>query len=106
MACSLKCMKDFKNRSVIARVKDLFKGHPSLILGLNPFLPDGYKIILNVDDEVPQRKTDYLDLAMSLVNKIKVSVLLSGRQFTIRVMECWVDGIDASCEAYLRGLKV
>ncbi|MCE3215541.1 hypothetical protein HAX54_002758 [Datura stramonium] len=42
----LEVMKDFKNRS-------------------------GYKIILNVDDEVPQRKTDYLDLAMSLVNKIK-----------------------------------
>ncbi|MCE2055419.1 hypothetical protein HAX54_042549 [Datura stramonium] len=63
---------------VIARVKDLFKGHPSLILGLNPFLPDGYKIILNVDDEAPQRKTDYLDLAISLVNKIKVVTFLNG----------------------------
>ncbi|MCE2055418.1 hypothetical protein HAX54_042548 [Datura stramonium] len=72
----LEVMKDFKNRridtvDVIAKVKDLFKGHPSLILGLNSFLPKSYKIIINDDDEAPQRKTDDFDQAISLVNKIK-----------------------------------
>ncbi|MCE3049290.1 hypothetical protein HAX54_044553 [Datura stramonium] len=72
----LEVMKDFKNRRIdtvdlIAKVKDLFKGHPSLILGLNSFLPKSYKIILNDDDEAPQRKTNDFDQAISLVNKIK-----------------------------------
>lgn len=45
----LAIMKDFKSHSintegVIQRVKNLFRGHKSLILGFNQFLPPGYKI--------------------------------------------------------------
>ena len=29
---------------VIARVSNLFKGHPDLIVGFNTFLPPGFKI--------------------------------------------------------------
>ncbi|KAG5610711.1 hypothetical protein H5410_021992 [Solanum commersonii] len=36
---------------VIEKAKDLFKGHPSFLLGLNPFLPKGYEIVLNDEDE-------------------------------------------------------
>ncbi|KAG5610525.1 hypothetical protein H5410_021806 [Solanum commersonii] len=36
---------------VIVKAKNLFKGHPSLLLGLNPFLPKGYEIVLNDEDE-------------------------------------------------------
>uniref|UniRef100_A0A3Q7G2Z1 Uncharacterized protein n=1 Tax=Solanum lycopersicum TaxID=4081 RepID=A0A3Q7G2Z1_SOLLC len=36
---------------VIEKAKYLFKGHPSLLLGLNPFLPKCYEIILNDEDE-------------------------------------------------------
>ena len=45
----LEIMKDFKTQAidtpgVIARVTQLFAGHPQLILGFNNFLPPGYKI--------------------------------------------------------------
>ena len=50
-------MKDFKSMAidtdgVIKRVKSLFFGHRSLILGFNQFLPPGYKI--EVDGQVKQ----------------------------------------------------
>ncbi|KAK9925187.1 hypothetical protein M0R45_033519 [Rubus argutus] len=45
----LQVMKDFKAQrtdtaGVVARVKELFKGHTDLILGFNTFLPSGYEI--------------------------------------------------------------
>ena len=45
----LDIMKEFKAQSidtpgVIERVLQLFRGHPMLILGFNPFLPPGYTI--------------------------------------------------------------
>eukprot|EP00029_Vermamoeba_vermiformis_P005553 TRINITY_DN1961_c0_g1_i1.p1 TRINITY_DN1961_c0_g1~~TRINITY_DN1961_c0_g1_i1.p1 ORF type:complete len:690 (+),score=291.97 TRINITY_DN1961_c0_g1_i1:90-2159(+) len=58
----LDIMKEFKAHSidtpgVIARVKELFKGHPKLIFGFNTFLPPGYKIDLaEVEAEEEQRK--------------------------------------------------
>ncbi|XP_060193680.1 paired amphipathic helix protein Sin3-like 2 isoform X1 [Lycium barbarum] len=72
----LDVMKDFKAQridtaGVIARVKDLFKGHPRLILGFNTFLPKGYEITLNDEDEAPPKKTVEFDEAISFVNKIK-----------------------------------
>lgn len=57
----LEIMKDFKiqridTSGVIARVKDLFRGHRELILGFNTFLPKGYEIelarISDDEDEV------------------------------------------------------
>ncbi|GMI99169.1 SIN3-like 2 [Hibiscus trionum] len=71
----LEVMKDFKAHrtdtvGVIARVKELFKGHNNLIYGFNTFLPRGYEITLD-DDNAPPRRTVEFDEAISFVNKIK-----------------------------------
>lgn len=49
-------------------MKELFKGHPNLILGFNTFLPEGYEI-------APKRIVDFED-AISFVNKVKVESLI------------------------------
>ncbi|XP_076901837.1 paired amphipathic helix protein Sin3-like 2 [Bidens hawaiensis] len=72
----LDVMKDFKSQridttGVIARVKELFKGHNNLIFGFNTFLPKGYEITVIEDDEPPQKKTVEFEEAISYVNKIK-----------------------------------
>lgn len=61
---------------VIARVKELFKGHSNLILGFNTFLPKGYEITID-EDETPPKKTVEFEEAISFVNKIKVNCVLS-----------------------------
>ncbi|XAR48027.1 hypothetical protein NMG60_11030718 [Bertholletia excelsa] len=69
----LEVMKDFKSQridtaGVIARVKELFKGHRDLILGFNTFLPKGYEI----QDEPPLvKKPVEFEEAINFVNKIK-----------------------------------
>ncbi|XWS22532.1 hypothetical protein CRYUN_Cryun29cG0044500 [Craigia yunnanensis] len=73
----LEVMKDFKAQridtaGVIARVKELFKGHRNLILGFNTFLPKGYEITLPPEDEQPpQKKPVEFEEAINFVNKIK-----------------------------------
>ncbi|KAK1280748.1 Paired amphipathic helix protein Sin3-like 4 [Acorus gramineus] len=72
----LEVMKDFKAQridttGVIARVKELFKGHRDLILGFNTFLPRGYEITLPPEDELPQKKPVEFEEAINFVNKIK-----------------------------------
>ncbi|WVZ22204.1 hypothetical protein V8G54_000748 [Vigna mungo] len=73
----LEVMKDFKAQridttGVIARVKELFKGHKDLILGFNTFLPKGYEITLPLEDEQPpQKKPVEFAEAISFVGKIK-----------------------------------
>ncbi|KAL2528801.1 Paired amphipathic helix protein Sin3-like 2 [Forsythia ovata] len=72
----LDVMKDFKSQridtaGVIAKVKELFKGHPNLILGFNTFLPKGYEITLTDEEVAPPKKTVEFDEAISFVNKIK-----------------------------------
>ncbi|WOL03842.1 paired amphipathic helix protein Sin3-like 4 isoform X2 [Canna indica] len=67
----LEVMKDFKSQridthGVIARVKELFKGHRDLILGFNTFLPKGYEIKLT-----EEKKPVEFDEAIVFVNKIK-----------------------------------
>ncbi|XP_020268792.1 paired amphipathic helix protein Sin3-like 4 [Asparagus officinalis] len=67
----LEVMKDFKSQridtvGVIARVKELFKGHRELILGFNTFLPKGYEIKLP-----EEKKPVEFEEAISFVNKIK-----------------------------------
>jgi paired amphipathic helix protein Sin3a len=52
----LDIMKEFKSQSidtpgVIERVSNLFKGHPELIVGFNTFLPPGYKIEVQANDQ-------------------------------------------------------
>lgn len=59
---------------VVARVKVLFKGHNNLILGFNIFLPEGFKIALDDDEEeeaLPPNKNIEQGLA-PLINNIKV----------------------------------
>lgn len=69
---------------VIARVKELFKGHNNLLLGFNTFLPKDCEIKLveeqedpdqklKVEQEVPLKRT--VDESISFVNKIKVIFL-------------------------------
>ncbi|GFZ00105.1 SIN3-like 4 [Actinidia rufa] len=73
----LEVMKDFKAQSidtagVIARVKELFRGHRDLILGFNTFLPKGYEITLPPEDEPPPAKKPVeFDEAINFVTKIK-----------------------------------
>merc|ERR1719434_564333 len=52
----LDIMKEFKSQSidtpgVISRVSMLFKGHPELIVGFNTFLPPGYKIEVQTNEQ-------------------------------------------------------
>ena len=37
---------------VITRVSQLFRGHPELIVGFNTFLPPGYKIEVQTNNQV------------------------------------------------------
>ncbi|GAA0174502.1 chromatin/chromatin-binding, or -regulatory protein [Lithospermum erythrorhizon] len=72
----LDVMKNFKAQridtaGVIARVKELFKGHRDLILGFNTFLPKGCEITLTDEEEAPPKKTVEFEEAISFVNKIK-----------------------------------
>uniref|UniRef100_A0A1J3GR05 Paired amphipathic helix protein Sin3-like 2 n=2 Tax=Noccaea caerulescens TaxID=107243 RepID=A0A1J3GR05_NOCCA len=71
----LEVMKDFKAQrtdtsGVIARVKELFKGHNNLIFGFNTFLPKGFEITLD-EEEAPPKKTVEFEEAINFVNKIK-----------------------------------
>lgn len=64
-------------RGVIARVKELFKGHNNLIFGFNTFLPKRFEITLDDDDDEdeeeavpPEKKIEQASSA--LVNNIKL----------------------------------
>ncbi|CAI0379568.1 unnamed protein product [Linum tenue] len=76
----LEVLKDYRamridTSSVIARVKQLFRGHPDLILGFNTFLPEGYKISLAVGDAKkpppPRKKPVDFEDAITFISKIK-----------------------------------
>uniref|UniRef100_A0A1D1XQ92 Paired amphipathic helix protein Sin3-like 4 n=1 Tax=Anthurium amnicola TaxID=1678845 RepID=A0A1D1XQ92_9ARAE len=73
-------MRDFNAQridtsGVIARVKELFRGHMNLILGFNTFLPKGYEITLPPEEESLQKKPVEFEEAVSFVNKIKMRFL-------------------------------
>ncbi len=55
---------------MIKRVKQLFKGHRSLILGFNQFLPPGFKV--EMPPEKPKQPTSEFNHAVQYVAKIKV----------------------------------
>ncbi|CAN6327057.1 unnamed protein product [Urochloa humidicola] len=68
----LEVMRDFKSNKidtggVILRVKNLFHGHPDLILGFNAFLPKGYEI---KHEDLDKKPVDFAK-AISFVNRIK-----------------------------------
>ncbi|KAK6777658.1 hypothetical protein RDI58_024376 [Solanum bulbocastanum] len=56
---------------VIERVRELFKGYLSLILGFNAFIPNGYKIMLNDEDKASSKKTTNYEEERNLVENIK-----------------------------------
>ncbi|MCL7033929.1 hypothetical protein MKW94_003440 [Papaver nudicaule] len=69
-------MKDFKAQrtdmlGVIRRIKDLFKGHPDLILGFKDFLPKGYEISTAVEDEPPLKKPYEFEDILTFLNKVQ-----------------------------------
>ncbi|XP_055804923.1 paired amphipathic helix protein Sin3-like 2 [Solanum dulcamara] len=71
----LNVMQNFKAQrmdtiGVTTKLKDLFKGHPRLIIGFNTFLPKRYEITLNDEDEAPPKKVEFEE-AINFVNKIK-----------------------------------
>ncbi|KAK9750900.1 hypothetical protein RND81_02G228900 [Saponaria officinalis] len=83
----LEVMKDFKAQrydtsGVIARVKELFKGHRDLILGFNTFLPKGFEITLPPEDEQPlaKRPVEFRE-ALTFVSKIKARFQGDGRVY-------------------------
>jgi paired amphipathic helix protein Sin3a len=77
---------------VIARVKELFKGHRDLILGFNTFLPKGYEITLPLEDEQPpQKKPVEFEEAINFVNKIKVQNVVSRPNWRVGLL-FWSEG--------------
>lgn len=84
----LKTLKAFKQRridrkDVIARVKDLLKGHDDLILGFNTFLPKEYQITIQLEDQQQQQQqsaktTKPLDLDETLSFVVKVKTRFRG----------------------------
>ncbi|KAK6777662.1 hypothetical protein RDI58_024380 [Solanum bulbocastanum] len=44
---------------VIERVREFFKGHPSLLLGFNTYVPNGYEIMLNDEEKASSKKTTH-----------------------------------------------
>lgn len=65
---------------VITRVKDLFKGQQDLLLGLNTFLPKGFKITLD-DNKIPPKKSVTYDDAIIYVNKVQVNALSQSKTY-------------------------
>lgn len=61
---------------VIARVKELFKGHNNLIFGFNTFLPKGYEITVIEEEDAPPKRSIEFEEAISFVNKIKARLML------------------------------
>ena len=73
---SIVCSCRIGNVDVVARVKELFKGHNYLIFGFNAFLPKEYEITLDDDEAAPQKMAIEFQEAISFVNKIKVKLFI------------------------------
>ncbi|KAK6777900.1 hypothetical protein RDI58_024618 [Solanum bulbocastanum] len=72
---------------VIVRVRELFKGNPSLLLIFNAFVPNGYKIMLSDEEKASSKKTTSNEEECNLVEIIKVTFLLS-YEFTNKSRTC------------------
>ncbi|KAK0607135.1 hypothetical protein LWI29_009901 [Acer saccharum] len=110
-------LRDFKARrvdieSLGIQIKNLFEGYPDLILGFNMFLPDGYKISLDDDEDgdddemtdtedEPETETEpeteedeitksaqFLD-AISFVNKVKIRFQNDKKHVYKAFLEVW-----------------
>ncbi|XP_024006690.1 paired amphipathic helix protein Sin3-like 2 [Eutrema salsugineum] len=103
----LEVMKYFKAQrtetsGVIARVKELFKGHINLIFGFNTFLTKGFEITLD-EEEAPPKKTVEFEEAIHFVNKIKVSTLFEDH---LDLLEEFTRITDDEKELWLLGVTV
>ncbi|WMV50278.1 hypothetical protein MTR67_043663 [Solanum verrucosum] len=72
----LDVMQDLKARrayhvAVIERVRELFKWHPSLLLGFNAYVPNDYEIMLNDEEKASSNKTTNNEEKRNLVKNIK-----------------------------------
>ncbi|KAG5580265.1 hypothetical protein H5410_050892 [Solanum commersonii] len=56
--------------AVIERVRELFKGHPSLLLGFNAYLPNDYETMLNDGEKASSKKTTNNEEEHNLVKNI------------------------------------
>ncbi|XP_027774318.1 paired amphipathic helix protein Sin3-like 5 [Solanum pennellii] len=80
-------MNDLRKKRIdmvgfIAKIEGLFKGYPTLLLGLNPFLPKGYKITLSNED-----KRNF-ERAVSLMTKIKACLAHEYKYFLDVLFTC------------------
>ncbi|GLJ48019.1 hypothetical protein SUGI_1014110 [Cryptomeria japonica] len=72
----LQVMKDFRlygfiTNEMMNRLKDVFEGHNSLLLGINVFLPRGYEITDTSIDRPPRNICFDFDQALIYIQKIK-----------------------------------
>lgn len=97
----LNVMKDFKamridTNGVIARLKDLFKGHKNLILGFNIFVPKGSEFDYGIDP------FGVLEEAKAYVHAVKVEFQYEREkyvEFVKAVKDCKAERIDTKCLA-------
>ena len=61
---------------VIERVRELFKGYPSLFFGFNAYLPNGYEIMLSYEEMTSLKNTTNYEEERNFVENIKVRYLL------------------------------
>ena len=61
---------------VIERVRELSKWYPSLILGFNAYLPNGYEIMLNDEEKTSLKNATNYEEERHFVENIKVTLLL------------------------------
>ena len=64
----------------MVRLKELFRGHNDLIYGFNAFLPSGYEMTPE-DEEDPQKEPVGYAKAVYLMGKIKVKKIFNLRHF-------------------------
>jgi paired amphipathic helix protein Sin3a len=97
----LNIMMDFKamkidTSGVIARLKDLFKGHTNLILGFNIFVPKGSKFDYGIDP------FGVLEEAKAYVHAVKVEFQYEREkydEFVKAIKDCKAERIDTKCLA-------
>uniref|UniRef100_K4D056 Uncharacterized protein n=1 Tax=Solanum lycopersicum TaxID=4081 RepID=K4D056_SOLLC len=75
-------MKDLKDGrinhvGVIERVRELYKGYPSLILGFNAYMHNGYEIMLSDEEKASLKNVTNYEEERNFVENIKVEVRLN-----------------------------
>ncbi|KAG9157964.1 hypothetical protein Leryth_000138, partial [Lithospermum erythrorhizon] len=66
---------------VIDRVKELFQGHPHLIIGFNAFLPKGHEIKLTRKEKKPPKKPVEFEDGIIFIGKLKERFGIDGHVY-------------------------